>query len=253
MGEEYPLAATPWRPPVYTQSVSSSANGKVRASNPVGKSPLQLSAVSCALAQAQAAARSTLICCCCATSPFSARSVILLSERTAPASDGSAPHSISQMVRVRRERGTAGQARPLFGCAPNPKLTAPPARPASKQREKSAPAASSLMLCSQVLAAGRASQRGLRSSPLNSSVPALRPAPPSRCRAQNTPIAFAYVRRKRPGAALHASAAPPGMSSINRVLALDFDGVVCDSVGESALSAWKVISPRCIRNSARAA
>lgn len=29
------------------------------------------------------------------------------------------------------------------------------------------------------------------------------------------------------------------MAQVSRVLALDFDGVVCDSVGESALSAWK--------------
>lgn len=29
-------------------------------------------------------------------------------------------------------------------------------------------------------------------------------------------------------------------STVDRVIALDFDGVVCDSVGESSLSAFKV-------------
>jgi hypothetical protein len=32
----------------------------------------------------------------------------------------------------------------------------------------------------------------------------------------------------------------PVRASITDVFALDFDGVVCDSVGESALSAWTV-------------
>lgn len=53
-------------------------------------------------------------------------------------------------------------------------------------------------------------------------------------------VTAAGARRDRLARRQAAPANTGGMSAVNRVLALDFDGVVCDSVGESALSAWRV-------------
>jgi hypothetical protein len=52
-----------------------------------------------------------------------------------------------------------------------------------------------------------------------------------------------HLATREPAAPLHPDAATAramGSNGSGRVIALDFDGVVCDSVGESSLSAFKV-------------
>lgn len=64
----------------------------------------------------------------------------------------------------------------------------------------------------------------------------IQPAAARQPRQQSTPPALARRRHGRQRAAVLAMAGGTG----TELWALDFDGVACDSVGESSLSAFKV-------------
>lgn len=107
------------------------------------------------------------------------------------------------------------------------------------------------MLHAPVLSLGRCAQRPCQS--LGSISSAFPCAPCKVLRSRPSPGSVLHRAVYGPGSSaarrgrsvrVEAAAKPGGMAGVNRVLALDFDGVVCDSVGESALSAWRV---RCSR------